>query len=506
MSPALIPPPVPRRRLLSAALGVALLVPTAATAADAPVRTIARDGNETVTAGLSPIAVSGDGRQVIANLGDDAVVRDVVEGTTRRLVPSGPATAITASTDLRVVLLESASDLTPSDTNGTTDYYALDRATGVLRFVSDVPARFRDGQVAPDARFLRSPSISGDGNVIQFVGTVTGGKPLAQPGTSTFTVESTLWRVDLSAGGAPVRARELTGFNGREFTIVHADQAGAVGVTNDGVVVGDRVFPLPAVDNGAFRSLRVAVSTDGRAVAVADAYDPGTVKLLSTTTGTVTSIPMPSWLVSAGYRLLNAYASGVAVSARFTRAGGEREAVGYVTTKGAVTQVGGDIPASTPDRALALSANLSFAATNQYLAQLGTRTLPGTEPASQPFPTPPPPPAPTLITWMPFTDVSCSTVISTTWSRASVSLTASPVPGDPRTPASATVKVTKLGSPSTVYNAFTLKAGASRELTVPRTGAWTYAATITFTDGSKYAGSVEVPAHPQPPCTIVGLF
>jgi hypothetical protein len=479
-----------RRRLASAVLGLSLLVPAAASAADAPVRTIARDVAGGATTAFFPVAVSGDGREVIANLEFDMVVRDVEAGTTRKLV-SARASAVSASTDLKVVLFSTEAGLVPSDTDGGPDLYVLDRATNGVTRVSDVPQAFTNGKPAQFGR-LHEASLSGNGQVAQFRLALSGPNTDAS-GASIWSTEDSLWRLDRAAGGGPVKVREMPTPNQSSLTIAHTDAAGAVAITNEGATIAGRTVSLPTGDDPAQRSGTVAVSSDGRAVAVASSTDRATVKLVSTATGAVTSIPMPSWLVDAGYQLLNASTTGVLVSGRFTRAAGPRDAIGFVSTRGSVTQVGGDILIYPSTTRPVVSENLAFAANSLVLAQLGSRPLLGTEPpaATQP-----------LSTWMTYQDVSCvDGPYTRTWTRASVTLPAERRGIDPRTPASATVKVYKTTSPSTVYNAFTMNAGTTRQLTVPQTGGWTYAATITFTDGTKASGTVDVAPHAVPQCS-----
>jgi hypothetical protein len=466
-----------------AVVSITLLAPPAL-AAEAPVRTIARDLAGNATTAFGPTAVSSDGREVIGNVDGYAVVRDVEAGTTRKLVDAS-AVALSASTDLKVVLLSTYEGLIPSDTDRGPDLYVLDRATNAVARATDVPQTFQNGTFAQFGG-LRDSTLSGNGQVVYFRLSLRGPNTDAA-GQSIWSSEDSLWRFDRTTGKT-VKLRDMPVVNGSSFEIAHTDQAGTVAITNEGAQIGSRTVPLPGLgDDLANRSARIAISSDGRAIAVSVDADRTTIKIVSTATGAVSTIPMPTWLVDAGYQLLNASTVGVLVAGRFNRSTGLRDAIGFVNTRGSVTQVGGDIATFSAIGTPIVSENLGFAASGQFLAQLGSRPIPGTEPAPASLP---------ISTWVSHGDATCAEgFLGRTWTRAWVALSGNARATDPRVPASASVRVFSTATPSKVYNAFTLAAGKSRELTVPRTGGWSYSITVTFTDGTKTSGTVDIPVH-----------
>ncbi len=129
-----------------------------------------------------------------------------------------------------------------------------------------------------------------------------------------------------------------------------------------------------------------------------------------------------------------------------------------------------------------------------YLAQVGSTALPGTEPSGTS--------TAKVQDYVSVNDTACfiSYFNVTTWSRAYVTLSRNSVGLDPRVPARAHRASGQHREPATVYNAFTLSAGALRELTIPRTGGWTVQSTVTFTDGSVLSGTQSIPVHPVPTC------
>lgn len=474
--------------------GAALAQAAPALAADAPVRTIARDTAGLATPNFQPMAVGNDGREVLATLDGNLVVRDVAAGTTKLLVAAVggyPIAAYQATPDLRFVLLRSTSGLVPADTDYGDDFYLLDRSTGKLSWVTrDLTATMSDGQTATNYG-LYDPQLSGDG---RFVTLRLNLWRYATQATPEIT-ENTYYRYDRTTDQiAKVRTMPESAWYA---DVVHRDAAGAVLVTNAAAYVGKRaiVFPLPKLASGDAATATVAVSSDGSAIAVVNSKDKSKLSLITTATGAITTVTVPAGLVSNGYDLVNVQNGGGAavIRDRIKVSAGNRQRLGLIARDGTVTQTGGDVPADTSAGwSLVPSDNGAFGANAAYLAQLGSTPLPGAEPAQA---------SQALSVYMSYEDTHCAyTAYSVNNYRATVTLIAQPRGVDPRTPKSATVKVFKTGSPSTIYNQFSVNAGVRRELTVPQTGGWTYAATVTFTDGSTMTGSVDVPTHQKYPC------
>jgi hypothetical protein len=490
----------PRRLIALAATALAAPLPTApaAHAADAPFRTISRDLGNATTFAFAPIAVATDGREVVGTLGNQAVVRDVAAGVTRPLL-SRSASIVAASTDLQRVLLFTGEALDPTDSNGTGDLYLLERATGRTTWLTKQPRVLPSGAPAGISG-IADAQISGNGQVVSWrLVLVDVGPRNIIP---EYTYSAAYYRFNLATGetaklgSTPYAKFDTPGATNRYDAIVkHSDTTGRVSVFGDGAIVDGRVVPLPLNPSG---DSYVAVSADGRWIAVENPVQDPRLRIVDTTTGAVKEVTPPAWLVDAGYTIRNVTAGGVVVSARFTRAPGViRDAIGFVSkSTGSVLQIGGDLIANNESSVAAqVSENLAFAANSMVLGKLNaSATLPGTEPAASDQP---------LAKWMPYTDVSCQFGFwgDKQFTRASVSLANAPRGIDPRTPASASVKVFKTSAPSTVYNAFSMAAGTQRGLTVPQNGGWTYAATITFTDGTKASGSVAVPVSGPPICS-----
>lgn len=486
-----MPKPATRRRraahLSALGLAAAALAPSVAAAADAQVRAIARDTTDRWTLGLRPVAISTDGREVLGEFGGSIVLRDIAAGRTTTLLATnsiglaGGPTVLGASDDLRTILFQTRTSLSPADTDDAVDYYVLDRTTGATTLATGIPPVVSTGAAA-DVITFSAPQISGDGRIVSFRARLLRNDPTFQTPTID---ESALWRFNRTTGAVTklVDASSDTAY----LTIVRSDTAGRVAVSPQVAAVDGRKVSLPTIVGSTGLA---AVSADGSTIALAGRG----VTLVNTTTGAQTNVALPSWLQSS-YRLLGVGNNGIGflVSTRLQRAGiGTRDALGWVTRAGAVTQIGGDVRASDDVTGLIATPNLAFAANGLFLAKIGSAALAGSDP-TDPYPA-----APSAGSHVFVRDTSCYVDYFgvTTLTRASVRLDAKSHGFGSRVPASAAVRAFSTASPATTYNAFTLAAGATRDLTVPRTGGWSYTVAVTFTDGSKDTFTGAVPSHP----------
>lgn len=483
-----------RRRSLLALATVAPLLAAAApaVAADAPLRTINRDPAGLPAQYAFSAYVSDDGREVIGNMtGVGAVVRDVAAGSTRVLFPSALARA--ASHDGRYLLLETSTNgVIPGDADNDVDLFFYDRTSGTITHASRDLPNFLNG-TRPDAWDRTARQLSGDGRFFTYeIRSRTFGTT-ATPGRE----ERSLWRAD-RVTGRTVRLRALPVEPG-EFVVPHRDAAGGVVIGGSTAFVGARriALPVPPAPASLAGGAEVAISTGGQTIAVRPFALPRSVRLVSVATGEVTAtIEVPADVALAELNLSDVSDDASAVWLRTREkpaVGVGRERVLRLSASGSATVLG-DYPVYDGTGYGTLSQNHAFAATGQHLAQLADLPLPGTEPAASA--------PPTLDTWVGYRDVSCARNFwgQVSWIRATVNLASGPRGFDARTPSSMTVKAFKTGSPGTVYNQFTLAAGGERQLTVPNTGGWSIAGTVTFTDGSTSTGTIDVPVHPAPRC------
>lgn len=497
MSPLAFP-----RRAIAAALLIGATLAPAAHAADANVRSINRATDGSVTAGMSPFAVSGRGTEVLAILGPQLVVRDVAAGTTTRLPGSGSVRWYTtteevdASNDLRFVLYPTEEALLPQDTDTDVDYYLLDRSTGTNQLVSRTSSTFDDGS-AVFRTDIQEAQLSGDGQTVFFRSIRAKFNPALG---SIDRYQADEWRWDRGTntatrlGGSPLAA-DYPRTGTWNLRLMRGDDAGKVGVFDHVVYAGTRTVPLPLA-TGTYDSAIVSVSADGGTLAFTRTASRSTITFVNVATGASSDTTVPSWLAQVGYDVIGVGngGTGVVVRARLNRTAGTRDVLGWVSKAGTVTQIGKDILTSGTNAAVMLASNVAFAANGQYLAQIGNTALPGSEPSGASIAK--------VQDYISVNDTACfiSYFNVTTWNRATVTLSRNSVGLDPRVPARATVRVVNTANPATVYNAFTLSAGGLRELTIPRTGGWTVQSTVTFTDGSTLGGTTSVPAHPVPTC------
>lgn len=478
-----------RSRLAGLAVAAGLaLTPALAQAADAPLRAIGFDEAGAATTSHTPVAVSFDGREVLSNTFDTrAYVRDVAAGTTRPLSLGGRAAG--ASLDLRRVLISTAEAASPRDTDDDADLYVLDRATGAKTLVSAAPGTGElPGPATPwDALELSRGLISGDGNTVLF----RSSQYDYAPDFSTQPIERHVqWRFDLAANTLTPVAETSSD---TALVMRSTDNAGRVAVNSAGIYVGTRRIALPE----AARNADGHVSPDGTTVVFKTASN-APLLLVDTATGTQSTAPVPSWLITQGYELRGAgnNGAGALLGASLTRATGPRFAFGFLNKAGALSQVGGDIQVTRDTTVGPISQNLAFAASNLHLAQLGSMPLPGVEP-------PAPGGTPAAFDYLTFRDVECTAgIFSKTWSRAWVELTAQAVGSDLRRPTRADILVTQTTTKK-VINAFTLAPGKTRELTVGRTGGFTISARVTLSDGTRIDGTNVVPLHEPFSCSLV---
>lgn len=479
--------PAPRRRSLLAlgAIAPLLIAATPALAADAPLRTINRDPAGNPAQNVFSTYVSDDGREVISNANAVGVLlRDVAAGTSTQLLPS-TVVVRGASRDGRYLLGEtSANGVIPGDTDGEVDAFFYDRQTGTTTNASRDLPNFLDGTRAVTWS-RENLQLSGDGRYLTYElalqGLITTAAPVRR--------ERSLWRAD-RATGRTVRLRSLPA-TFSTTSVSHTDVAGSVAIGGTSAWIGSRRIDLPST------SSVIAISSSGETIAVQAGPTQRDVTLISAATGAITgTVQVPADVALSSTWLLDVAGDGAAIWLRTTERatfGSGRERMLRVSASGAATILG-EYPLFEGASSGQLSENHAFAANGQYLVQLGSLPLPGVEPPAAT--------TDTLQTWLPYVNTSCARNFwgQVSWIRATVSLSKVARGFDPRTPASAIVKVFKTGAPTTIYNQFSLAAGAQRQLTVPNTGGWTVSATVTFTDGTTYTGSYDVPVRIAPRC------
>jgi len=142
------------------------------------------------------------------NRASDIFLRDVVNGTTTLITRSTNAvssangastTPLLSSDGGRVIFESTASDLVLGDTNGTTDIFAFNVASGGMVLVSADASAAGPGNGASEA-----PSMSADGRFVAFVkratNDVSGGTSVSEIYLRDLEAESTAW-VSGGAGG-----------------------------------------------------------------------------------------------------------------------------------------------------------------------------------------------------------------------------------------------------------------------------------------------------------------
>lgn len=489
--------PMSRRAPRPLTLGVAFLVaaPAGASAADAPLRTIGVTPGGAATATQTPVAISADGKLVVSNdtstyARSQPLLRDVAAGTTTKLLAEGDS-VISASLDLGKVLFATTRAVSPKDLDATEDLYVLDRATGGSTLVSQDPVTGTLGQAASRVD-LGDGLVAGDGKSVLFHSNET---TFSQVEGGPVTEIHRQWRFDLVAGSltqlgtwgaaAPDWVRQRT-----------VDNAGRVAVTAAGIDVAGKKLPLPfdvASEGGS-----ADVSPDGSTVAFDLVGRNTSLTVVSTATGAVSTIKLPSTrsqLSRSVWGILNAGA-GAVISTSVDRGAGPRTVLSNVSKTGAVTTLGGDIKVTDSSQLSAVSQNLQFAATSLHLAQLGTTPLPGTEPN-------PTTPALQALSYVWVQDTSCTKSFGrSTWLRAKAGVNPRPTGTDTRTVKGTTWRVYDTATNKTI-NAFTLTAGKSRDLTVPRTGGWSYDVKVTLSDNTVLNGTGKVDPHPTPECIAI---
>ncbi len=475
--------PSARRRARGAAVAVAAcaaLAPSAAQAADAPLRAIGLTPAGVPTADYAPVAVSPDGREVIQRDYKRIYVRDVTAGTTTQFATA--AGDVSASTDTKLVAVVTDQALTASDTDGQDDIYVINRAAGNAATLVTGPALGLElGDVQRNV-ILDNLLISGSGNVVRFGVS----RAVAEPGGAV-NWKYERWRFDRATGVS-------TKYSAASGAVVRRlDDAGKVEITETQVKVDGRTWPIPPA--GGFTPY-AWIAQDGGSVVFRPVSNQNKLSVLNTTTGSVRLVTAPSWInpnLFDIYAPTNAGGDFIVMGTRVQRTLGSRYAVGRLqVSNAAVTQTGGDVQI-TEGSQVAVSPNLAFAATNTHLAQLGTTPLPGGEP---------PLPGSTAKAWdyLDFGDATCdkNAFGVATWTRPYVYAKKGAQGTDLRSPLRAVVKATMTNG--VVANHFTINAGVRRDLNTGRVGGYTLDATVTFTDGSTVTGAKVVAAHATPYC------
>ncbi len=238
------------RAALAASLAGAVLAP-AAQAADANVRSINRAIDGSVTAGMSPFAVSGRGTEVLAILGPNSSCATWRRGPP----PACPVRARCAGSprrrrSMRATICGSCS----TDRGGPAaaghrqrhDYYLLDRSTGTNRLVSRTPSTFDDGSAVfrTDSRRRSSPGMARPRSLRSIRGKFN-------PALGSIDrYQADEWRWDRGTntatrlGGSPLAA-EYPRTGTWNLRLMRGDDAGKVGVFDHEVYAGTRTVPLP---------------------------------------------------------------------------------------------------------------------------------------------------------------------------------------------------------------------------------------------------------------------
>lgn len=468
------------RGAAAALTACALLAPSAAQAADAPLRTIGLTATGERTADYAPVAVSLDGREVIQRDYSRVYVRNVAAGTTSPLVTG--ADDVSASNDTKIVAVVTNQPLVAADTDTEDDVYVINRAAGNAATLVTGPSLGLEIGGAQKNVIVDSTLISGNGNVVRF-----GVSRAVEEAGGGVVWKYERWRFDRTTGVSTKYAAEAGALVNR------LDDAGQVEITETQVKVGGRTWPIPPSTYKPY----AWIAPDGGSVVFRPLASENKLTVLNTTTGATRLVTAPSWINPYAltiYAPTNAGGDFIVISTPVSRPAGERVAIGRLqVSNAAITQTGGDVPV-TVDMRRAVSANLAFAATNLHLAQLGTTPLPGAEPSL---------PGSTAKAWdyLSFGDATCSKNLYgvNVWTRPYVHAKKGAQGTDLRTPARAVVKVTMANG--IVANHFTINAGVSRDLNTGRIGGYTIDATVTFTDGSTLSGSNVIAAHPTPACT-----
>lgn len=492
--------PSPRLRshvagLLLTAAG--LFAPVGASAADAPLRTIGVTPAGAATASQQPVAISPDGKLVLANdltsYGHpQPILRDVAAGTTTRLLADGD-TPISASLDLSRFVYSTERKVSAKDVDATADLYVFDRASGQSTLISQDPVTGKLGDPA-DVEDFTDVLLTADGKAAVFQSTETTYN--AVPGGPVKEVNR-WWRFDLTAG----QLSQVSSWGNAtpDWVRQHSvDDAGLVTVSTAGINVGTRTLPLPF--DVASEVATVEVSPDGSTVLFDRPARNSTLTLVNTATGAVSTINLPTSVPRASHPVWGALngGAGAVLSYYVDRGAGPRTVVATVSRTGVVTQAGGDIKTTDASQLSAVSRNLQFAATHLHLAQLGTTALPGGEPT-------PTGPAPDALKYVYVADTYCNKLFGiSTWVRARATLVNLAIGTDTRLPKSSEWKVYDTVTKK-VINAFTLAPGKSRDLTVPRTGGWSYDVKVTLSDNAVITGTGKVDPHPTPACMGVPL-
>lgn len=490
--PTGIPPISTRVRARVGLVGLAaalLAAPAAAIGAEAPLRLVGIDPSGTATASIQPIAISPDGKEVLGNWRGTAVIRDVVAGKTSELLPI-QATPVSATPDLNRIVLDTKAPLSGRDNNGDNDLYVYDRAARTFTLVSQDPVTGSLNQARPfgyERVSTDAALISGNGKVVIFTAQhISLESGMAQWVRDQYRFDlptNKLTRVaDVTSTGAPAP--------------VAIDDAGQIVLNSGGISIGARKLPLP-IDPA--KEYQAAIAADGSAVAFFSSAARTKISVVNTASGAVITLPLPTWLQTQVFRLQAVTSGGakVVLSTTLARPAGPRYAFAALDRTGAITQVGGDVLLVGDATAGPITQNLQFAATSLNLAQLGTTPLPGSNP----------PPAPnTSVAWNYVTvrDVSCTTGLfgNKTWFRAWVDVKKGPVGAESRTATSATFSVYET-STKKIINAFTYAPPGTRELTVGRTGGWSYSVRIAMSDGSTITDTVDIPRHEPDLCPFV---
>ncbi len=477
---------IPRAaRLLLAAVALSVAAPAPTQAAEAPLRAISLDASG-VPQQIAPSQISADGDQTLRGAVSTAQINTVSTGT-RELLPLGNETyryGFEASPDLRRIAFQSATALSPQDTNSNNDLYVYDRPTGTYTFVTAAPG---GGSLLADdgtgQKLAEHLHISGDGNVVQFsiMSSVV-------PATTPQTYKYENYRFEIPTG---TLTKVVTSLPFRTRAI---DDAGRIQITKAGIFGTSRKLPTPA------NMTNAVIAPDGSAIAFwkgpsSTAGYGNQFTIVDLNTGLYRVRTIPAWLVAEGYDVWGIADGGgtILLGALLERSPGvEPYILGkFNTVTGELLQWGADIRVSRSSTVRAVSPGWDFAATDTHIAQLGSRPLPGVDPG---------PGTPLPVNAAAYAVVGDSYCVNNffykTYTKPYVRLASGPSGGDLRRPASATAVVTM----GTQRWAYSLTPGTKKDLAVGTRGGWSIRVQVTLEDGATGEFTQAFPTHGAPVC------
>ncbi len=500
-------------RAAFAAVAIAAVAPVSAHAATSPLRYVGIAVDGTRTWENNWLAISPGGTELVGTreLGPYAVLpsengvlsRDVVTGKTTELVP-GPAGLDAASSDLQRLIFHTKASYSPKDTNTLRDFYVLDRATGTKTLLS----ADADGNAIGDqndgydedgtpGRWFHSVAISGNGKVAQIA---------VLQFLSTGGVDSDYTqRVSLETGARTDLPQAESAY------ATAMDDAGRIAVSGGHIFIdGVKRFEAP-------KGVEQLVISPGGTFAAGLSLYRDTVVGIDLQTGAIGSTPLPSYGDSYVPRVRHVADDGGSVilsDVLGQRSATPRLVFGRLDRNGALTQLGGDVPFTDwewlgefqEDKRGGITADGAFAFTGLHVAQLGSKPLPGVEPAV--------PSTPQMSDYVFIGDAACikwtpwAPWLPRTYSRPRATLAFKAQRTDLRHAVAFTGKVSRTKTGAVTTPNLVLVPGTPVELpSIGYNGGFKVEGTVTLNDGTKLTGSSVVASHAAPSqCPPFGSF